>query len=100
MAVYPLVLGGVSLIALDHRHLRGAHGVGNVERALYQGLIVSGVLAAAGVPARSRLWMMDDVTIKARRASQLLRGGGDATERPRLLALHADRHRHHRRACS
>ena len=27
---------------LDHRHLRGAHATGNVERALYQGLIVSG----------------------------------------------------------
>ncbi|HZB05519.1 MAG TPA: sodium/proton-translocating pyrophosphatase, partial [Thermoleophilaceae bacterium] len=46
VATYPLVIGGVSLLA----SIIGTYAVrsraGNVERALYQGLIVSGVLAA------------------------------------------------------
>ena len=35
---------------VDHRHLRRAQRSGNVERALYQGLIVSGVHRRARVP--------------------------------------------------
>jgi len=58
LALYPLVLGGVSIIAsiIGTYAVRGT----NVERALYQGLIVSGVIAAiAFLPVT--LWMMDDV---------------------------------------
>jgi K(+)-stimulated pyrophosphate-energized sodium pump len=47
VALYPLVLGGISIVA----SLIGTFAVrspsGNVERALYQGLILSAVLAAA-----------------------------------------------------
>ncbi len=76
VAVYPLVIGGASILA----SIVGTYAVrsqaGNVERALYQGLIVSGVLAAlAFLPIT--LWMMDDLTFKGE-LSQLLRGGADA----------------------
>jgi K(+)-stimulated pyrophosphate-energized sodium pump len=61
-AVYPLVLGGVSLICsiIGTYAVRGV----NVERALYNGLIVSGVLAAIAFLPIS-LWMMDDISIKS-----------------------------------
>ena len=52
-----------------------------MERALYQGLIVSGGLAAlAFLPIT--LGMMDDLTFKGG-VSELLRGGGDAAQRDR-----------------
>jgi K(+)-stimulated pyrophosphate-energized sodium pump len=62
VAVYPLVIGGVSLIAsiIGTYAVRGV----NVERALYQGLIVSGVIAAAAFYPITE-WLMDDVTTKA-----------------------------------
>jgi K(+)-stimulated pyrophosphate-energized sodium pump len=63
VAIYPLVLGGVSIIA----SLIGAFAVrsraGNVERALYQGLIVSAALAAVAFLPITH-WMMDDLTTK------------------------------------
>ena len=76
VATYPLVIGGVSLIA----SIIGTYAVrsraGNVERALYQGLIVSGVLAAlAFLPIT--LVMMDDLSYKEG-VSDLLRAGTDA----------------------
>ncbi|MFL5893609.1 MAG: sodium-translocating pyrophosphatase [Thermoleophilaceae bacterium] len=71
VAVYPLVLGGVSLICsiIGTYAVRGV----NVERALYQGLIVSGGLAAIAFLPIS-IWMMDDVSIKGS-ASKLISGG-------------------------
>ena len=76
VATYPLVIGGVSLLA----SIIGTYAVrsraGNVERALYQGLIVSGVLAAiAFLPIT--LIMMDDLTYKES-VSDLLRAGSSA----------------------
>ncbi len=76
VATYPLVIGGVSLIA----SIIGTYAVrsraGNVERALYQGLIVSGLLAAvAFLPIT--LLMMDDLSYKEG-VSDLLRAGTDA----------------------
>jgi K(+)-stimulated pyrophosphate-energized sodium pump len=64
VALYPLVLGGVSIIA----SIIGTYAVrsrsGNVERALYQGLVLSGGLAAlAFLPIT--YWMMHDVDFKA-----------------------------------
>jgi K(+)-stimulated pyrophosphate-energized sodium pump len=75
VATYPLVIGGVSLIA----SIIGTYAVrsraGNVERALYQGLFVSGVLAAlAFLPIT--LVMMDDLSYKEG-VSDLLRAGAD-----------------------
>ncbi|HTX32453.1 MAG TPA: sodium-translocating pyrophosphatase [Solirubrobacteraceae bacterium] len=63
VALYPLVLGAVSIIA----SIIGTYAVrsrsGNVERALYQGLVVSGALAAlAFIPIT--YWMMHEVTFK------------------------------------
>jgi K(+)-stimulated pyrophosphate-energized sodium pump len=75
VAVYPLIIGGVSILA----SIIGTYAVrsraGNVERALYQGLIVSGLIAAiAFLPVT--LWLMDDVSVQAG-ASILLRGGAE-----------------------
>jgi K(+)-stimulated pyrophosphate-energized sodium pump len=76
VAVYPLVIGGVSLVA----SIVGTYAVrsraGNVERALYQGLIVSGGLAAiAFLPIT--LILMDDLTYREG-VSSLLRAGAEA----------------------
>jgi K(+)-stimulated pyrophosphate-energized sodium pump len=84
VAVYPLIIGGVSLVA----SIIGTYAVrtttGNVERALYQGLIASAVLAAlAFLPIT--FWMMDDLTFKGE-VSSLLRGG--ATEAPAAIDLY------------
>ncbi len=64
VALYPLVLGAVSIVA----SIIGTYAVrsksGNVERALYQGLIVSGLLAAlAFLPIT--YWMMHGLTFKS-----------------------------------
>jgi K(+)-stimulated pyrophosphate-energized sodium pump len=73
VAVYPLVIGGVSILASIIGTFAVRSRAGNVERALYQGLIVSGGLAAvAFLPIT--LTMMDDLTFKAG-VSALLRGG-------------------------
>ena len=57
VALYPLVLGGVSIIASIIGTFAVKSRVGNVERALYQGLVVSGGLAAlAFIPVTK--WLM------------------------------------------
>jgi K(+)-stimulated pyrophosphate-energized sodium pump len=64
VAVYPLVLGGVAIVASIIGTFAVRTTTGNVERALYQGLIVSGVIAAiAFYPVT--MWMMDDLVPKA-----------------------------------
>ena len=58
--LFPLVLGGVSIIASIVGTFAVKSAAGNVERALYQGLILSGVLAALLIlPVTA--WMMDDL---------------------------------------
>ncbi|MGI8846075.1 MAG: sodium/proton-translocating pyrophosphatase, partial [Thermoleophilaceae bacterium] len=74
VSVYPLVIGGVSIVASIIGTFAVKSSSGNVERALYQGLIVSGVLAALAFLPIS-LWLMNDLTFKDG-ASTLITGGG------------------------
>jgi K(+)-stimulated pyrophosphate-energized sodium pump len=62
VALYPLVLGAVSILAsiIGTFAVRGVH----VERALYQGLIVSGLLAAAAFYPVTK-WLMEGVTLRS-----------------------------------
>ena len=74
VAVYPLIIGGVSLLASIIGTFAVRSRAGNVERALYQGLIVSGVLAAlAFLPIT--LTLMDDLKYKTGVSALLTTGG-------------------------
>jgi K(+)-stimulated pyrophosphate-energized sodium pump len=64
VATYPLVLGGVSIIASIIGTFAVKSKSGNVERALYQGLAVSGGLAALAFIPVTR-WLMNNVTFKS-----------------------------------
>ncbi len=76
VAVYPLIIGGVSLLASIVGTFAVRSAAGNVERALYQGLLVSGGLAAlAFLPIT--LILMDDVSYQSN-VSDLLRAGASA----------------------
>ena len=63
VVLYPLVLGGAAIIASIIGTFAVRSKEGNVERALYQGLIVSGVIAAAAF-APITYWMMDNLNFK------------------------------------
>jgi K(+)-stimulated pyrophosphate-energized sodium pump len=63
VALYPLVLGGVAIIASIIGTFAVKSKAGNVERALYQGLIVSGLLAALAFLPITK-WLMDGLTFK------------------------------------
>jgi len=77
VAMYPLVIGGVSLLASIVGTFAVRSASGNVEWALYKGLIVSGLLAAAAfLPVT--LWLMDDLSFKEGASSLLTGGGGGA----------------------
>jgi K(+)-stimulated pyrophosphate-energized sodium pump len=59
VAVYPLILGGVAIIASIVGALAVRSRSGNVERALYQGVIVSAVISAAAFyPVTD--WLMEN----------------------------------------
>ena len=74
VAVYPLIIGAVSILASIIGTFAVRSRSGNVERALYQGLIVSGVLAAAAFLPIT-LWLMDDLSF-LENVSPLLSAGG------------------------
>jgi K(+)-stimulated pyrophosphate-energized sodium pump len=57
VVLYPLLLGGVAIIASIVGTFAVRTRSGNVERALYQGLVVSGVIAAAAF-APITYWLM------------------------------------------
>jgi K(+)-stimulated pyrophosphate-energized sodium pump len=62
VVLFPLVLGGVSIVASIIGTFAVKSRSGNVERALYQGLIVSGILAALlFIPVT--IWMMGDLAL-------------------------------------
>jgi len=69
VALYPLVLGGVSIIGSIIGTFAVKSKTGNVERALYQGMAVAGIIAAvAFLPITTA--MMDDLSLAG--------GGGSA----------------------
>jgi K(+)-stimulated pyrophosphate-energized sodium pump len=64
VALFPIVLGAVAIVASIIGTFAVRSRAGNVERALYQGLIASGVLAAiAFIPVT--YWLMRHVTLKS-----------------------------------
>ena len=63
VALYPLVIGGVAIIASIIGTFAVRTSSGNVERALLQGLIVSGVIAAAAF-APITYWLMRNLTFR------------------------------------
>jgi K(+)-stimulated pyrophosphate-energized sodium pump len=63
VALFPLVLGGISIVASLIGTFAVRSRAGNVERALYQGLVLSAILAAlAFIPAT--YYMMRGLTFK------------------------------------
>ena len=63
VVLYPLVIGGVAIIASIIGTFAVRTKTDNVERALLQGLIVSGVIAAAAF-APITYWLMRSLTFK------------------------------------
>ena len=64
VGVYPLVIGGVSLIASIIGTFAVRTRTGNVEGALYKGLIVSGLIAAAAFYPITK-WLMNGLHFKS-----------------------------------
>jgi K(+)-stimulated pyrophosphate-energized sodium pump len=61
VALYPLVLGAVAIVASIIGTFFVRSRSGNVERALYQGLIASGIIAAAAFYPVTK-WLMDGIS--------------------------------------
>ena len=89
VAIYPLAIGAVAIIASIIGALSVRTRTGNVEAALYRGLVVSAVLSAAAFYPITN-WLMDDPLGRRGRRGQ--------RERHRPLALRPDRRRCHRAA--
>ena len=64
VALFPLVLGGVAIIASIIGTFFVRSRAGNVERALYQGLIASAIIAAAAF-APVTYWLMRGISLDA-----------------------------------
>ena len=88
VALYPLVLGGAAIIASIIGTFAVRTSTDNVERALLQGLVVSGVIAAAAF-APITYWLMRGLTF-----ADVGSTVNDAVV-GQLLPVLADRHRRH-----
>ncbi len=64
VAIFPLVIGAVAILASIIGALSVRSRTGNVEAALYRGLAVSGILSAAAFYPITK-WLMNDITFKA-----------------------------------
>jgi K(+)-stimulated pyrophosphate-energized sodium pump len=64
VAIYPLVIGGVAIIASIIGALSVRTRTDRVEGALYRGLAVSGLLSVGAFYPVTK-WLMDDITFKA-----------------------------------
>jgi K(+)-stimulated pyrophosphate-energized sodium pump len=64
VAIYPLVIGAVAILASIIGALSVRTRTGNVEAALYKGLAVSAILSAAAFYPITK-WMMDGISFKA-----------------------------------
>jgi K(+)-stimulated pyrophosphate-energized sodium pump len=64
VAIYPLVMGAVAILASIIGALSVRTKTGNVEAALYKGLVVSAVLSAAAFYPVTK-WLMGDISFKA-----------------------------------
>jgi K(+)-stimulated pyrophosphate-energized sodium pump len=64
VVLYPMVLGGVAIIASIIGTFFVRTSSGHVERALYQGLAVSGLIAAAAF-APVTYWLMNNLTFQS-----------------------------------
>jgi K(+)-stimulated pyrophosphate-energized sodium pump len=62
VALYPLLLGAVAIVASIAGTFFVKSAAGNVERALYQGLVASGILAAIFFYPVTK-WVMDGVAV-------------------------------------
>ncbi|MEK6278072.1 MAG: sodium-translocating pyrophosphatase [Actinomycetota bacterium] len=76
VAIYPLVIGGAAIIASIIGALSVRTRTDRVEGALYQGLIVSGVLSAAAFYPITK-WLMEDLNLKATDLTASTPGVGD-----------------------
>jgi K(+)-stimulated pyrophosphate-energized sodium pump len=63
VALYPMALGAVAIVASIIGTFAVRSSSGNVERALYQGLAVAGVLSAAAFYPITK-WLMSDVNFR------------------------------------
>jgi K(+)-stimulated pyrophosphate-energized sodium pump len=70
VAIYPLVIGAVAIIASIIGALAVRTRTGNVEAALYKGLVVSAVLSAAAFYPVTK-WLMDDISFKVANLSDV-----------------------------
>jgi len=76
VALYPLVLGGVAIIASIIGTFAVKSAAGNVERALYQGLVLSGLIAAAAFYPVTK-WMMEDLATRTADVNVSVPGVGE-----------------------
>ncbi|MGI8728713.1 MAG: sodium-translocating pyrophosphatase [Solirubrobacteraceae bacterium] len=76
VALYPLVLGAVAIVASILGTFAVKSAAGKVEQALYQGLVASGVLAAIAFYPIT-VWMMDGLTTRTADVTVIAPGTGD-----------------------